>query len=41
LNKIEEIWNGINFETVDLELKDITLKTLRMNDEDIEILDDH
>ena len=41
LQKIKEQWSSIEFECTDLELKDGLFKTLKMNDENLEMLDDH
>lgn len=41
MNKIESIWSGIEFEQQELELKDGTVKMLKVNDENLEILDEH
>ena len=41
LSKIKELWSTIMFETTKLELKDGTFETLKMNDENLELLDDH
>ena len=41
MNKIEQIWSTINFEQAPLELKDVTVQTMKVNDESTETLDDH
>jgi dynein heavy chain len=41
LQKIKSTWEKINFEQHILKLKDIDLTTLKINDENLETLDDH
>merc|ERR1712226_319063 len=41
LEKIEKQWVGVEFERVQLELKDSTVNTLKMDDESVEVLEEH
>ncbi len=41
LIKLEKIWSDINFETNQLALKDGPVDLLKMNDDHLELLDEH
>jgi len=41
LSIIEKKWKQVNFIRVPLELKDGTIETVKMDDEEIEVLEDH
>jgi hypothetical protein len=38
---IKQKWEAVPFERVPLELKDCTVDTLKMNDDEVEVLEEH
>lgn len=41
MEKIESMWKGVDWQRVPLELKDMTLDTLKIDDESAEVLEEH